>query len=148
MAFFSAIHLQPGQAPRAHPCGPPVPIAPGFKLRTPKPGKAGTSTRPRRLTQAPFPHRALRCKPRSPALPAFASPANSSSLALQFDCAWRRKWVGGASARHAPEVGGPPRAASQSSPPPPSRVAAEAGPGFVARSRWRRNHPAGSASAR
>lgn len=52
----------------------------------------------------------------------------------------------------APEVGGtqqdPQSSGSTIVPLPPSRVAAEAGPGFVARSRWRRRNPAGSASAR
>ena len=32
MAFFSVIHVQPGQAPQVHIFGSPTPMAPGFKL--------------------------------------------------------------------------------------------------------------------
>lgn len=123
----------------------PAHVALGFEFQTLKsPGPVNAATRSRPPVS--------RMRP-TPAGPGAVSPVlGLNQPQFTFPTALRttvpEAEVGGRGGR-APRPGsGWAQQAVQSSRPPPSRVAAEAGPGFVARSRWRRSHPAGSASAR
>lgn len=145
MAFFycNSLPARPG-ASRALLCAP-AHVPTGFKfqrLKSPGPVIAATGSRPPVSRMRPTP---AGLGAGSPVLglnqPQFTFPTAFHTTAPEAEVRGRGD--------RAPRPGsGWAQQAQQSSRPPPSRVGAEAGPGFVARSRWRRSHPAGSASAR